>query len=1033
LVLKFVGLEDAEVNLYRKDSVWNYQFLADYFSPKTPAQPGKKSKMKFNLQKIDFKNVSFIQNDLWAGQKMELSVGSLLLDAEDLDLDNKRVHINEIDLVRPVYSIQNFDELRPPRIKKAKVDTGYYFNDGDLKLTIGKLTIKNGTFNNENITDRKPYASFDGAHIRFDKINGSVNNLTFLKDTIRAQVELATKERSGFEVKKLKSNFRLTPQIMEFSNLDLVTPESHLRDYYSMSYKDFSKDFSHYIEKVTMNARITNSVLDSDDLAYFAPAAKNWKKRINIAGILKGTVDALNVKNLFIRSGNSTIIRGDLNMIGLPDIDNTLITFSSGNVQTNYRDVAVFVPSITRVTTPSLSSLGNVQFNGNFSGTISKFVTSGTFSTQLGGFSTHLTMQVTDNNSAIYNGRIVTRQFNIGKFLRAPEVGRVTFDGTIKGSGLDVNTLKTSINGTIAQVEFNDYNYQRIGIEGTFQKKQFDGSVKIDDPNINLTTAVKIDLRNAQPHFNVLGDLVSSDFQNLKLSNRRFRLSGLFDLNFTGKNIDQFLGSVKIFNSSLLADSIRLQFDSLSLQSSYIAGHRSLSIRSNEFDVAVEGKYNILDLPTSFQLFLHKYYPAYINEPKTSPKDQQFSFSLNTRNIEGYTKLLDKNLQGFSNSQVAGTINTIDTIFSLDANVPDFAYQQYRFTNTKFIGEGNLDNINLNGEIGLISITDSTVFPNTKINIISRKDVSQVSIQTKATNTLNELNFNADVYTLADGVRIFMRPSDFVINDKRWVLEKEGEIVIRKNFVSADRVRFTQDDQEIAVETVYDDEFDKSNLVVKLANLNIADFAPFITTEPRLEGIAGGEIILKDFYSQFQMEANVRAEQFRLDDDSIGVVTITGGYNSKVGRVNFNVGSTNELYNFVAGGYYNLKDSVGAPLSVTMKLNHTKIDMINRFLSVAFDNVTGFATGELNLRGKPTSPVLTGRVALSKAALTVIFTQVRYTVDSAYFVFDDDVINFGNFSVKDKFGNAGQVQGKLYQKGFKMYVMILISVHQECC
>lgn len=51
LVLKFVGLEDAKINLYRKDSVWNYQFLVDYFTPKkTAKKTTTKSTLKFNLQ-----------------------------------------------------------------------------------------------------------------------------------------------------------------------------------------------------------------------------------------------------------------------------------------------------------------------------------------------------------------------------------------------------------------------------------------------------------------------------------------------------------------------------------------------------------------------------------------------------------------------------------------------------------------------------------------------------------------------------------------------------------------------------------------------------------------------------------------------------------------------------------------------------------------------------------------------------------------------------------------------------------------------
>src|SRR5690606_18914005 len=47
--LKFVGLEDAVIHLTRTDSVWNYNFLTDYFSrnPNTPRRE-RKIDLKFN-------------------------------------------------------------------------------------------------------------------------------------------------------------------------------------------------------------------------------------------------------------------------------------------------------------------------------------------------------------------------------------------------------------------------------------------------------------------------------------------------------------------------------------------------------------------------------------------------------------------------------------------------------------------------------------------------------------------------------------------------------------------------------------------------------------------------------------------------------------------------------------------------------------------------------------------------------------------------------------------------------------------------
>jgi hypothetical protein len=1021
LVLRYVGLEDAYINLHRKDSVWNYQFLVDYFSPTKPKKEKKKSTLKFDLKKLDFKNVSFVKKDEWAGSTMRVSMNNMQLEANTFNIEENTIDIKNLDLDKPVFSVTSFKGLRPPviKVKKQKADTALYFNEGDMRLTVGRLSIKNGLYQNIQAAGRAPYTYFDAANMGFSKINGTVMNVSFIKDTIKADINLAAKERSGLDLRKLKTKFKLTPQIMEFARLELVTPKSRLANYYAMKFTDFNEDFKKYVEKVSMEVNLTNAEIDSDDLAYFAPAAKSWNKRISISGYGKGTVGNLAIRNLFVRAGANTIVSGDVAMVGLPDINKTFVDFQRGNLQTTYRDAVLFIPQIAKIESPSLASLGNVKFKGNFTGTISKFATNGNLSTNLGGLNANVVMQFPAKGSPAYSGRIVTSKFDLGRFLSIKDMGTLSFDGTVKGVGLTLNSLKTTVTGKIGQFNFKEYAYKKIDVEGTFQRRQFDGTVKVNDENIDFYTTVKMDFRSAQPHFNVLGDLAHSNFAKLNLYKGELEVSGLFDLNFSGKNIDNFLGSVKVYNANLLRDSVQLNFDSLSLQSRFEANERTLSLTSNEFEASVTGEYNILDLPNTFQIFLHNYYPAYINEPRNIVKNQKFDFTLNTKNIEGYPLLFNKNISGFSNSSITGTINTIDTVFEVNAEVPEFAFKKNRFNNISFAGRGNLDLLQLDGKIGNIWIGDSAGFPSTVINIVSQKDLSKISIKTKATNTLNELNLNADLTTFPDGVKIKFNPSDFIINDKPWVLEKEGEIVIRKNFVSAENVRFTQNDQVIEVKTTYDEEFNKSNLLVRLQSINIGDFAPLITTNPRLEGIASGQVVLRDFFGKFQIDADLKAEQFRLDNDSVGVVNIQGNFNSATKKIEFNAESTNELYNFIANGSYNLADSLGTPLLTSIKLNNTKVNIVNKFLGTIFTDIRGLATGELQINGNPKSPDLLGRVKLTKGSLVVNFTKVQYAVDSAVFVFSPEGIDFGSFSIIDKYGNKGQVTGKLFQRQFK--------------
>ena len=1026
LVIKYAGLQDAVINLHRRDSVWNYQFIADYFSSSDTStsvsntSSANSKSVKFGLEKLDFKNVNFIQTDEWRGQKMEVKVGSLLLQADSVNLDKNRFVIASITIDKPLFALYDFNGLQPDNLRPENVDTGLYFNAGRLQLVIKKISLTNGAFISERQDSLPANTYFDGKHIHVSKINGSIQNFSFLQDTIAANIDISAHERCGFELKKLKALFKLTPQILELKGLDLRTPKSRIGNYYAMKFDDFTDDMNEYVDSVVMDANFKNATVSSDDIAYFAPELKNWKRQADISGHFYGKVVDFSVPDLFIRSGSNLYATGNFRMKGLPDIDNTIITLNNGNVQMSYNDLIAIVPQLKNITSPNLASLGLFRYNGNFNGTLYNFSANGNISSAIGGIAANIKMQLPNKGEPRYNGKIVTQQFNLGKFINTPSIGLVSFNGSVSGSSFDIDKIKTNLNGTFSRFAFNNYNYSNIDFNGNIQNKFFNGDLKISDPNFDFTSNVEIDLTGSQPKFNVLGDLAKSNLKALHFINENFQLAGLFDLNFQGRNIDEFRGYVKILNAVLLHDSTRLSFDSLAV-SSYndSINKRVLFAQSNEFDVMVSGQYNILDLPNSFQAFLNHYYPSYISKPKTTPKNQNFSIAVNTRDFNNYAQVIDDRLHGLDNVQLTGSVNTEDSgKFAVSLYVPDFGWNNFSVENATLRGNGNFVALNVTGNVDKMQIGDSTYFPNTKLSIQSQDDHSVVHIQTSANNTLNDAQLNADVYTLPDGVKVDFDSSSFIINEKKWDLEKEGEIIIRKGFATAQNVKFVQGFQEITIEPDDTQESKGNSLVVRLKDINIGDFTPIFTKEPRMEGIANGNIYLSDFYGNFRAEADVKAEQFRLNDDSIGVVDANAAYNNANGNIDFSAQSVNKAYNFDINGGVNIKDTSSAGVNLAMHLNKTRIGIVNMFLSDLFSNITGLATGDLSIVSNKSGLNLKGAVALEKAGITVNYTQVRYTIDSAFFNFTDAGIDFGNFTIKDNSNRTATVRGRLLERGF---------------
>jgi hypothetical protein len=241
---------------------------------------------------------------------------------------------------------------------------------------------------------------------------------------------LTAKERSGLEVKNLSADMKMTPQGMAFTNLDLSTNRSNLRHYFSMSYDDMS-DMGDFIHKVKMAATFDESYIDSDDIAFFAPSLKTWKKQITLQGKVRGTVDDLIGREMVVKAGNSTVLNGDITLTGLPDINQTFIDFKANDFRTTYSDAIQIVPGLKKITNPDLRKIQYVNFKGSFTGFISDFVTYGTINTNMGTIKSDLNMKLPKGEDPVYSGSIATDNFRLGEFLGDKNIGIVSLTGTV--------------------------------------------------------------------------------------------------------------------------------------------------------------------------------------------------------------------------------------------------------------------------------------------------------------------------------------------------------------------------------------------------------------------------------------------------------------------------------------------------------------------------------------------------------------------------------------------------------------------------
>ncbi|MCU0389293.1 MAG: translocation/assembly module TamB, partial [Chitinophagaceae bacterium] len=392
-------------------------------------------------------------------------------------------------------------------------------------------------------------------------------------------------------------------------------------------------------------------------------------------------------------------------------------------------------------------------------------------------------------------------------------------------------------------------------------------------------------------------------------------------------------------------------------------GAKKLWFQTNEAKGYLEGRYELSKLPASFRLFLSKYYPALIKTPDGEVAGQDFSFEINTGQIEPFLKLFDKQIAGGNFSKIFGSINTETRQLLLSADVPSFQYGSVVLTDIEIQGSGSENELNVYASAENLRLNEKITFPKASFKVATIKDSTRISLNTQTSGPFGNAALNADFFSQPQGFALEFLESSFIAGKKKWTIE-QGR------------------------------------------------------TDPSLEGIVSGEARVVNPTGVTQMDANLDVDQFYFNADSIGRLTVKGRYSGSTHLLNAVVKSENPAHDFWADVGLDFNEGAALPLNSKIILKNERLTVLRRYLTDVFDSIDGYANGELAVIGAFDKPSIVGKVQVSGAEMLVGYTQCRYMVDSATLEFGDNFIDFGQLRFRDAENKSGRVEGRFYHRFF---------------
>ncbi|MCB9303856.1 MAG: translocation/assembly module TamB domain-containing protein [Lewinellaceae bacterium] len=1061
LVVEEAELDSATVNIRKAEGAYqtNIQILLGrLLSPDTTAVK-KEEKKPFNLSldKLSLRSVQFLKEDQENGQVLSvfLQEGALVFD--EVNLPGNFIHTRSVVLKQPYISIASYPEkpLPPlgeaeqtPAADEAGTEEGlpFYATIGSFRLEGGKFSLHNYRNAPQKLT---PIDELDFQHLEVYDINIGIDNFSFCSDSLdfEGQVrQLALRDESGFVLDNLSAEeARVWNKGVTLNGLKLKTPYSTLGDTLTFRYSSYEA-FKDFPSRVRMGLYLNDASVTLRDIMTFAPGLNqntffslNRNRKVFLDGLIKGRVNSLDGENLLIAlEDNSLIVEGGFSSHDLTVRRSESMNLNLARLKTSMGTLRQLIPNFNPP--PNFDRLGRLNFSGRFDGYFLDFVAYGELSTTLGKATMDMRMDLKNGRErANYSGKLALIDFDLGGWAQNPDFGLVNFTSEVKdGVGLSLETVRASLNAKVQSFVFKGYNYQNANLSGELKKNLFRGDFAIQDDNVDFSFLGTVDLTDSLPAFNFNATVNKLDLKQLNLAQQDIILSGKVQLDVKNSRLSDMEGGGRIQDLVIRHSKLgRTVIDSVSFRSQFVGARRKLfTINSDVADVALEGAFDIEQVPAAFTQYLARNYPEFFNRLRLKAPEKQigayaFSFDARIYDTKNLLALADGKLAPIQNGVLEGYFdNTRDSI-SLSMYLPQFKYDKIALNDLGL--DARLEKSA--GKVDLIILepvlNDKTHFSKVTMLGILKRDTFEWGLNYESEGMsildLDELNLNAQIF-MPDSLNFRMEftQSNLVLLKQPWLINDRNFITFRKGFIDTKNFLLTSGEKEIHLEGV-----GKKGLKLGLYNFDFS-FIDDIWDYESLD--FGGRFNITaevgDIFEMTGIKATVLADTFLINNDDWGALRLDANADNLKSPFYGYLSLTKDTAQLLAEGFFNpAAQGSGRGLADEQMANYFNINtfitgfplaVAEYWIGSSVSNTVGSVGGNIRINGLPGDPHIAGFLTIRNGGTTVDFLNTRYTFDQALVRMDDHYLfDASDTTVKDKFGNEAKVFGGITHQKLK--------------
>lgn len=1007
-----VKIKESDIDINRttiRDA--DIQMFTDVWRKKpAPADTSASTPFKIRIGELDGERIRF-------GMSSLPTIDTLAIYADDLLLKNGLINLETSCITADVLQADggDFKFLTPtPEYVKthpAPVDT---LSPPSPPMVIEGKSVSIDNFSGlYGIAGATPQPGFDANYLQLSGISVSLEHFYNAASTLRIPiVSMQARERCGLQITEGHGLVAIDSAGLQLDSLQVLTPYSRINitaglPFALMELKPYAP--------VDINADMS---LGLPDIVAFMPSLADYTKFISNKVPVNLAINA----------------HGNLNDVDLSKLDLALpsvLSLRASGYAENPLDIKKMVARINidgELTDPGLVE----HFTGDLGFKVPSLKIGGVAGANHNSYNADLALLTPKGNvaakgnvnlnSEAYNVHLIVRDFDAGYFVPNVGIGMVnaTLDATGDGFNPTMPRASTDISLKINEIEYKATTLRDISLLATLADHQYD--VTLSSPNhdadldLSLAGGIRPDDYSAKGYLHCrridlqalgLDTAMNGGAFDIYIDGHAQPEKWLYDIDLTINNLDwnlpdQIIHLPQGIHADLLAtaDSVMLDLD---CQDTRLAFESPESLRDvvEKFSTAATMATTQIDhrelMVDSLQQVLPRFDLA-VNTPGSgllrqllAPKDIYIdSLALDLRNdstISGFVDLL-----GLQTPSA-----TIDTI------TLGLSQRNYLLDYKLHIGNepGTLDefaNVNLNGYVG----------------------GNRLSAYLNQHNLKGENGYRLGLTAaIADSiVTIHFTPLNAMIGYRPWTLNSDNYIDVNlSNFKIDADLEASSNESAILLETRAGAD-DLQELHLKLTNIHLQEFLQMSVTAPPLtatinsdirarydgkELIGVGRLSVTDFtYDKMKVDPLNLSLQAAMDQDGTYDVAVSLDVDKQKALT---------LSSKLITGQDGLQ-----PEFVKLNLNRFPLATANPFLGNDVAQLQGTVSGDMDLTGGFTAPILNGSLTCDSVAVYLPIMGSSLKFDNEPLTVTDNVVRFNNFDIWGANENPLTIDGTIDAK-----------------